>query len=365
MDAEAAKQLAGYQKLTKEEVLDRIRGLKSRLGEQLVILGHHYQTDDIVGLSDFRGDSFKLSKLASEQEKAKYIVFCGVHFMAESAAVLARPGQAVFIPDLSAGCPMADMAFISQVENAWQKLGQFVELNKVAPLVYVNSEAELKAFSGARNGSCTTSSNADKIFRWAFSRAEKIFFFPDEHLGRNTAFKIGLSEKEILVYDPAEKFERADPEAVKSAKVIVWKGYCHVHTFFTVDHIKAAREKYPDAKIIVHPECPRPVAELADETGSTEFIIKYADSQPMGSTVVVGTEAHLVERLAREQAGKRTVAPLARSMCPNMTKINPAKLLLVLERLELGESKWVNRVTVPEPVKSQARLALQTMLKYG
>jgi len=361
----SSEELTKYRGLSKEELKEKIRAAKSRLGEQLVILGHHYQTDEIIELSDFIGDSFKLSKVASEQEKARYIVFCGVHFMAESAAILAREGQAVFIPDLSAGCPMADMAFISQVEQAWKKLGEITDLNKVAPLVYVNSEAELKAFCGARSGSCTTSSNADKIFKWAFSKAEKIFFFPDEHLGRNTAFKIGLTGQDLLVYDPSEKFERTPPDAIKSAKVIVWKGFCHVHTFFTVDHVKAAREKYPGAKIIVHPECPREVVERSDETGSTEYIIKYVRSQPVGSTVVVGTEIHLIERLARQQAGERTVVPLARSMCPNMTKINPAKLLLILERIEQGEARWINRVSVPEPVRSQARLALQTMLQYG
>jgi len=365
MNAEANKQLAEYQKLSKPELKDRILAAKSRLGKQLVILGHHYQTDEIIELSDFIGDSFKLSKIASEQEKAKYIVFCGVHFMAESAAILARPGQTVFIPDLSAGCPMADMAFISQVEQAWKKLGEIIDVNKVAPLVYVNSDADLKAFCGARGGACTTSSNADKIFKWAFSKADKIFFFPDEHLGRNTAFKIGLSEPDLLVYDPPEKFERTSPDKIKAAKVIVWKGFCHVHTFFTIDHVKSAREKYPGAKIIVHPECTREVVEHSDETGSTEYIINYVQSQPVGSTIVVGTESHLVERLARQQAGKSTVVPLARSMCPNMTKINPVKLLLILERIEQGEANWINRVSVPEPVRSQARLALQTMLQYG
>jgi len=351
--------------LTADELKARIKAVKSRLRDQLVILGHHYQSDEIIEFSNFRGDSFKLSKIASEQKDTKYIVFCGVHFMAESAAILSRPEQAVFIPDMGAGCPMADMAFISQVEDAWAELARLTEVKKVTPVVYVNSEADLKAFCGANHGACCTSSNADKIFKWAFAKSDKIFFFPDEHLGRNTAYKIGLSENDLLVYDPGQKFAGIDRSAVEAAKVILWKGYCHVHTFFKPEHIRAAREKYPNAKIIVHPECTSAVVRLSDASGSTENIIKYVEAQPEGSTIVIGTEIHQVERLARAQQGKRTVIPLTRSFCPNMDKIKLPKLLLVLESIDRGEKNWINRVQVPEPVKSQARLALQTMLEYG
>ena len=365
MNPDVSRQIADYKKLPKDELKSRVNAIKSRLGKSLVILGHHYQADDVIELSDFRGDSFKLSKTASEQKTAKYIVFCGVHFMAESAAILASEGQSVFIPDMSAGCPMADMAFITQVEEAWNALAKLVDVKKISPIVYVNSDAELKAFCGRNHGACCTSSNADKIFKWAFAKSEKIFFFPDEHLGRNTAYKLGLKEQDLILYDPAQKLAGVDANSLIPKKVILWKGYCHIHTFFTADHIHAAREKYPDAKIIVHPETPREVVELADLTGSTESIIKFVESQPIGSTIVVGTEIHMVDRLAKEQEGKRKVIPLARSACGNMMKINLANLLVTLEHIEMEEKDWINRVAVPEPVRSQARLALETMLQYG
>ena len=358
-----AKAYSEYRKLPREELQARIAAIKSRLGKEMVILGHHYQSDEVIALADFRGDSFKLSKMASEQTDAKSIVFCGVHFMAESAAILARPGQEIFLPEMSAGCPMADMAFITQVEEAWQEMSTMMDASKVAPVVYVNSDSELKAFCGKNSGACCTSSNADKIFRWAFSRAEKIFFFPDEHLGRNTAFKLGLKEKDLVVYNPAEKFAKIPAKRVQAAKVILWKGYCHVHTFFRPEQIKTARAQYPGAKIIVHPETPREVVELADAAASTEGIIRYVESQPEEAAIVVGTEIHMVERLAKEQNGKRRVIPLARSLCPNMSKINLANLVLTLEHIEMGQEHWSNRVSVPEPVRTQARVALEKMLE--
>ncbi len=362
---ELAEELAKYRELSKDELKSKIRAVKERMGEALVILGHHYQRDDIIELSDFIGDSFKLSKVAAEQAKAKYIVFCGVHFMAESAAILARPGQTVFIPDPRAGCPMADMADISDVEKAWSEIGQVGNPGKIIPLNYVNSEAELKAFCGRNGGACCTSSNAEKLFKWAFSQGEKIFFFPDEHLGRNTSHRLGLSENDLLLYQPEMKLGGATPEQIRRAKVILWKGYCHVHTFFKVEDITKARQAFPSARIIVHPETPREVVELADATGSTEQIIKYVESQPKGSTIVVGTEIHLVERLAAQEKGKHTVVALARSACPNMYKINLANLALTLERIEQGEKYWVGRVAVPEPTRSEAKVALERMLEYG
>jgi len=359
------EEIARYRQLSSEELKAKIRAVKTRLGEKLVILGHHYQRDDIVELSDFRGDSFKLSKIASEQEKAEYIVFCGVHFMAESAAILAREGQKVFIPDTRAGCPMADMADISDVEQAWEQIAKATDIKKVVPIAYVNSDAELKAFCGRNNGACCTSSNADKLFKWAFSFAEKVFFFPDEHLGRNTSRRLGISEQELLLYQPELNLGGAEPSQIQKAKVILWNGYCHVHTFFKTEDVVKARKEFPSAKIIVHPETPREVVELVDATGSTEQIIKYVESQPQGSTIVVGTEIHLVERLAKQEKGRHNVYPLARSACPNMYKINLANLAITLERIEQAEKNWVNQVIVPEPIRSQAREALQRMLKYG
>lgn len=362
---ELLENLAKYRAFSKEELKKKIRAIKNRLGDKLVILGHHYQRDDIVELSDFRGDSFRLSKIASEQEQAKYIVFCGVHFMAESAAILAREGQSVFIPDPKAGCPMADMAEISEVEHAWQEIAEATDIKKVVPVAYVNSDALLKAFCGKNNGACCTSSNAQKLFQWAFSFAEKVFFFPDEHLGRNTAYQFGLQESDLVIYQPELELGGATPEQIQKAKVILWKGYCHVHTFFKKEDVIKAREKYPEAKIIVHPETPREVVGLVEATGSTEQIIKYVQTQPSGTIIIVGTEIHLVERLAREQKGKHFIVPLARSSCPNMYKINLANLTLTLEQLEKGEKYWVNQVIVPEPIRSEARLALERMLNYG
>lgn len=363
MRAELEKLLGQYRKLPKDELKDRIRSIKSRMGKRLVILGHHYQSREVIELSDFRGDSFKLSKTASEQKDAEYIVFCGVHFMAESAAILAGEGQKVFIPDLSAGCPMADMAFITQAEQAWQSLEKIIGPGKTTPVVYVNSDAELKAFCGRNNGACCTSSNAAKIFSWALSRSEKVLFFPDEHLGRNSAFQLGMNETDLALYDPARGFSGADAQTLRGKKVVLWKGYCHIHTKFTVEHIRQARAKYPGARIIVHPETPRPVVELADQAGSTENIIKFAESQPEGTVIVIGTEIHLVQRLAAEQTGKRKVVPLARSVCGNMAKINLANLLFTLESME--KDGGINLVTVPEPTRSQARVALQNMLSHA
>jgi len=359
-----SEELATYRELGNEELSRRIKAIKSSLGEELVILGHHYQREEVIALSDFRGDSFKLSKIASEQEKARYIVFCGVHFMAESASILAKPHQSVFIPDPRAGCPMADMADISDVEIAWREIGEVIDLKKIVPIVYVNSDAELKAFCGRNNGACCTSSNADKLLKWAFSRAEKVFFFPDEHLGRNTAFKLGLSEKDLLVYEPEMELGGIEPEKLKKAKVILWKGYCHIHTFFKPEHIKKIRVEYPQAKVIVHPECPKEVVELADDAGSTEQIIKYVEGQPEKSIIAIGTELHLVQRLAKEEKGKKII-PLARSICPNMSKINLSNLLLVLEKIKAGKDNWINQVIVPEPIKKDAKISLQRMLENG
>jgi len=281
--------------------------------------------------------------------------------MAESAAVLARDDQAVFIPAMNAGCPMADMADAGQAERAWQEFGRTIDLAKVTPITYVNSTAAVKAFCGKNSGATCTSSNAGKLFEWAFGKGDKIFFLPDEHLGRNTAAKLG--EGPVEMWDPAMPAGGLTEEQITNARVIVWKGYCHVHTEFTVDQIREKRAEHPGCKVVVHPECKQEVVEAADASGSTSGIIKYVDEQPDGATVVVGTEVHLVERLARVHQGKKTVVPLARSLCPNMFRINLNNLCWVMDGIVAGSDQWVNQVTVPGDIKKDAALALTRMLE--
>lgn len=352
-----------YREMSEDDLRERIRAVREKFGDELVILAHHYQRQEIVDLGDFRGDSFKLSKQAAEHPTAGYIVFCGVHFMAESAAILAREGQAVFIPDPEAGCPMADMAEIEQVQGAWEELGRVVDLSEVTPVTYVNSKAEIKAFCGANGGATCTSSNADKIFSWALTKTRAVLFLPDEHLGRNTAAKLDLSP--VALWDPGASRGGLSEEEIREARVLVWKGHCHVHTNFTAAQVGQARAKHPGCKVVVHPECPREVVLAADDSGSTEQIIAYVEKAPKGSTVAVGTEIHLVERLARKYKGEKTVVPLARSLCPNMYKINLHNLCWVLEGLAAGPDGWVNRVTVEPEVKRDAALALRRMLEMA
>jgi quinolinate synthase len=349
-----------YGERSEAELTAAIQARRKELGSDLVILTHHYQRAEIVALGDYRGDSFLLSKRAAESA-GRFIVFCGVHFMAESAAVLARNDQAVFIPDPAAGCPMAAMAAVEEAERAWEELERLAGAGQVIPITYVNSSAAVKAFCGRRGGATCTSSNADKLFAWALRSAEKILFLPDEHLGRNTAAKLGIETVEL--WDPTQPRGSLTPEQIKRARVIVWKGYCHVHTAFTVEAVDEARARYPACRVVVHPECRREVVAAADAAASTEGIIKFVEAQPEGATIVVGTEINLVARLAREQAGKRTVVPLARSLCPNMFRINLHNLCWVLDGLAAGPAHWVNQVTVPSAVKADAALALRRMLE--
>jgi quinolinate synthase len=351
-----------YRELSAAELVDRIQTVKRALGPALLILTHHYQRQEVIELGDVRGDSFLLSKKAAKNRDARAIVFCGVHFMAESAAVLARPEQAVFMPDLSAGCPMAEMAPIEQAERAGAELAAIVGPDGVVPVTYVNSSAAVKAFCGRHRGATCTSSNADQIFPWAMSQAERILFLPDEHLGRNTAAKLGIEPVEL--WDPALPLGGLNPERVRAARVLVWKGYCHVHTAFSVEQIDEQRRRYPGARVVVHPECRREVVAAADASGSTEGIIKYVEAAPPGATVVVGTEINLVERLARLQPGK-TVVPLARSLCPNMYRTNLHNLAWVLDTIAASPESAGNRVTVSPEIKRDAALALQRMLDHG
>ncbi|MFH0799546.1 MAG: quinolinate synthase NadA [Pseudomonadota bacterium] len=344
-----------YREMDEAELRRRIAAVKERMGKELLILGHYYQRDEVAGFADIEGDSFALAKEGAESE-AKWIVFCGVHFMAEASVILARPGQRVFLPDMDAGCPLADMASIEQVEAAWRALEAAGTAGDFLPITYMNSTAELKAFCGKKGGAVCTSSSASRAFEWATGQGKRIFFFPDENLGRNTARSLLMSDDDVALWDPAVKGGGIDAAKIRGARLIVWKGYCHVHTYFTPEHVGKARAAYLGCRIVVHPECNPEVVDLSDSQGSTAYLKKYAEDAPDGSTVVIGTEINLVARLARKHPEKKIV-PLARSLCPNMFKISLADLCWTLENL--GQ---VNEVFVSEDVARDAKLALDRML---
>ena len=338
---------------------DRIAAAKARLGEDVVILGHHYQRDEVVKFADFRGDSLKLSFQAS-QALGRYIIFCGVHFMAESADILRREHQTVILPDLNAGCSMADMADIGQVEACWRELYSLGNL-KVAPVTYMNSTAAIKAFTGERGGSVCTSSNAAAVMKWAFETREKVLFLPDEHLGRNTAFRMGIPLDQMIVWDPYQEFGGNTPEAIRAARVILWKGYCSVHQRFTSQQVARVRREHPGIRVIVHPECRFEVAQAADQIGSTEAIIRAIKTSPVGTEWAVGTEIHLVNRLSKELKNPRVISlDPSVCVCTTMFRITPQHLLWALENL--GEGNVVNRISVDERTRHYARLALDRML---
>ena len=357
-----ARPFAEYAGLDAETIRERTRVARARLGTRVVVLGHHYQREQIIEFADFRGDSFKLSQLAAAQSAADTIVFCGVHFMAESADVLAQPHQAVVLPDLKAGCSMADMASIDDVEEAWDRLVR-THGDVFTPITYMNSTAALKAFCGARGGVVCTSSNAAEVLAWAWSRKPKVFFFPDQHLGRNTAFAMGvpleqMAEWEYRVQDLARVNERAyRPET----RIVLWRGFCSVHTKFNKAQIDEVRAADPHVKVLVHPETPFEVVRNADLVGSTEYIIEQVRRAPAGTHWAIGTEIHLVHRLALEHPEQR-IHSLQRNVCPcaTMNRIDPAHLLWALENL--AEGVVVNPVRVPADVKRDARIALDRML---
>lgn len=329
---------------------------KAQLGSDVVILVHHYQRDEVIRFADFRGDSLQLSRVAAEQRDAKYIVFCGVNFMAETAAMLCDPSQIVVQPAGDAPCPMARMATVEEAEEAWEKLtGAWGD--DLIPITYQNSTAALKAFCGRHGGAVCTSSNAERLFEWALAKAGHLIFFPDRWLGTNSALALGIPEGQIAVWDPD------DPEGsfarTVGAQVVVWEGYCNVHVAFTVEHVRAIREAYPDARIIVHPECTVDVVSAADAYGSTAGIIRYVEQAPAGSTIAIGTEINLVGRLAQEHPDKRVV-PLARSLCGAMYRTNPVNLREALHSCVVGEPIHVIRVD-PETTR-WANLALERML---
>jgi quinolinate synthase len=344
-----------------EEVQERITAARQALGRRLVILGHHYQRDEVIRHADFTGDSFKLAQLAATRPDADYILFCGVHFMAESADILSAPHQKVILPDMNAGCTMADMANIDQVELAWEDVTSVLG-DDVMPITYMNSTAALKAFVGRHGGSVCTSSNARAVMEWAFRQKPRVLFFPDQHLGRNTAFRMGVPLEQMPVWDPYEDRGGLTDDEMRRSRVLLWKGHCSVHNRFTPEMVDARRAQIPGVKVMVHPECRFEVAQKADVIGSTEGILKVVRESPPGTKWAIGTELNMVNRLAREVAPEREVVSLddCFCVCSTMFRIDPPHVLWALEYLV--EGRLVNVVSVPEDTARDAKLALDRML---
>jgi len=350
-----------YIGLTDAEMDVRIAAARAALGRRLVILGHHYQRDEVIKFADYTGDSYKLAQQVGRHPDAEFIVFCGVHFMAESADVLSGEHQQVILPDLAAGCSMADMADPEQLEMCWNDLDQ-MGISSVVPVTYINSAASIKAFCGERGGVVCTSSNAAATLKWAWERGERILFLPDQHLGRNTAYGMGVPLDQMVVWDPNEIWGGLEPDAVKRARIILWNGHCSVHTRFTVRQIENIRAQHPGVRVIVHPEVPWEVVQAADDSGSTEYIINQVKSSPIGSVWAVGTEIHLVSRLGREVGPDRTVLSLDQfgCLCSTMFRVSPNHLLWILEGLVAGDVH--NRILVPSDRKHWTKVALDRML---
>ncbi|MXX47552.1 MAG: quinolinate synthase NadA [Chloroflexi bacterium] len=352
-----------YLQRSGDELRERIRAARAELGERLLILGHHYQRDDIIEFADFRGDSFKLAQQAAENSEANYIIFCGVHFMAESADILTTPQQTVILPNLAAGCSMADMAQPEDVYDAWEDLGEVVDTDRVIPITYMNSAASLKAFVGKNGGAVCTSSNATAVLEWAFEQGDQVLFFPDQHLGRNTGKRLGIDpQTQTAVWSPRKLNGGLSGERIEQSKILLWQGHCSVHIRFRVDQIERAREEHPGVRVVVHPECTQQVVDAADADGSTEFIINYVRNGPPG-TYAVGTEINLVHRLNEEVAHEgKTAFCLDPVVCPcaTMYRIHPAYLAWVTEALI--EGRVVNPITVDDDTRKWARVALDRML---
>ena len=361
-----------YRELGNETLRKRIQLAKSKLGKSLLILGHHYQQDEVIEHADLIGDSYQLSKLAADSVDCRSIVFCGVHFMAETADILAnrpeklqsRDGQrvAVILPDMSAGCSMADMAGIRQVEAAWKQLDDVIDTSDITPVTYINSAASLKAFCGRHGGIVCTSSNAKAVLEWSFAQRKRVFFFPDQHLGRNTSLKMGITNSEMPVWNPHDDELGGNTEqAIKEARVILWKGHCSVHQMFQADHVASFRKNHPGIKILVHPECPQEVNDIADISGSTSKIIETVRKAPAGTKWAIGTELHLVNRLKKEHPEQEIhfLSPLV-CMCATMYRIDLAHLCWCLENLVQGAI--VNRIVVREDIANWSLIALERML---
>jgi len=363
--ASAVCSLENYLALPDHSMDDRIRAARAQLGTTTVILGHHYQRDEVVRFADYTGDSYKLSRIAAETS-AKCIVFCGVHFMAESADVLARNDQQVILPDLNAGCSMADMAEISQVEDCWDTLVSFGLAADTIPITYINSTAAIKAFCGENGGLVCTSSNCRAAMEWAFARGKRVLFLPDQHLGRNTGYAMGIPLEEMAVWDPWGLQGGQTSQDLAASKLVLWKGHCAVHQRFLPGHVDQVRAKYPGIQIIVHPECRWEVCQKADALGSTERLISLVEKAPSGSMFAIGTEIHLVNRLARRFApeGKKIITlDDTGCLCTTMFRITPQHLAWALENLVQGNV--VNRIQVRADVKKWARVALDRMLELG
>ena len=350
-----------YTSATAEQLDAWIGEARRALGDRVFILGHHYQRDEVMKWADARGDSYRLSVLAQQRPEADYIIFCGVHFMAESADVLTADHQRVILPDLNAGCSMADMADIDQVEEAWESLNDVIDVSRLVPITYMNSSAALKAFVGRHGGAVCTSTNARAVLEWAFARGDKVLFFPDQHLGRNTGYTMGYTEADMRVWNPRFELGGLTEADCKDATFLLWKGHCSVHQRFRPEHVEAFRAEHPDGIVIAHPECAHDVCEMADQVGSTDFIIRAVGEAPAGATIAVGTEIHLVNRLDDETPDK-TVVSLDPLICPcsTMFRIDGPHLAWVLENLV--EDRVVNQITVDAEIAEWATVALRRML---
>lgn len=350
-----------YADATLDDLADRVATAKATLGERLFILGHHYQRDEVIAFADARGDSYKLSVLAQERPEAEYIVFCGVHFMAESADILTGDHQQVVLPDLNAGCSMADMANIDQVEEAWESLADVIDIERLVPITYMNSSAAIKAFVGRHGGAVCTSSNAKAVLEWAFTQGDKVLFFPDQHLGRNTGIAMGYSHDDMALWNPRFDLGGLTEAEAKDATFLLWKGHCSIHQRFSAEQVATFRAEHPDGLVVIHPEAPHEAISVADEVGSTSHIIKVVEAAPAGSTIAVGTEIHLVNRLAEENPDKNVVSldPLI-CPCSTMNRIDLPHLAWILEELVAGRVQ--NRITVDDDTAELAQVALQRML---
>ncbi len=367
--------LSNYKVLGNEILAERIATGRQKLGNKLLILGHHYQQDEVIEHADLRGDSYQLSQLAAASTECETIIFCGVHFMAETADILAnrpeklleRAGRRVdvILPDMAAGCSMADMAAIRQVEQAWDELGEVIDTSRVIPVTYINSAASLKAFCGRHGGIVCTSSNAAAVLKWSYARGERVFFFPDQHLGRNTALTMGITNEQMPVWDPySDELGGNTAEAIEQSKVVLWKGHCSVHQMFRPEHVAQFRAKYPGIKILVHPECPQEVNDIADISGSTSKILRTVEEAPAGTQWAIGTELHLVNRIKKEHPEQEIhfLSPVV-CMCATMYRIDLAHLAWTIENLLEGEV--VNQITVDEETSRYSLIALERMLEVN
>lgn len=365
--------LANYKTLSNAELSQRIEAARAKLGKRLLILGHHYQQDEVIEHADLRGDSYQLSEQAASSTECRSIIFCGVHFMAETADILAnrpekvaqRDGQRVkvILPDMAAGCSMADMAAIRQVEDAWEQLGEVIDTNQMIPVTYINSAASLKAFCGKHGGIVCTSSNAAAVLKWAFERGRRVFFFPDQHLGRNTSLKMGISNDQMPVWNPfADSLGGNTEQQIEQSKVVLWKGHCSVHQMFRPEHVHQFRQRIPGIQILVHPECPQEVNDIADLSGSTSMILKTVQQSPAGTKWAIGTELHLVNRLKKEHPEQEIhfLSPVV-CMCATMYRIDLAHLCWSIENLV--EDDVVNHIEVDPQTAEYSLIALKRMLE--